>query len=28
MLRLMLDVNLGPALWLTQAMAQHMRRQG
>ncbi len=28
MLRLMLDVNLGPALWLTQAMAPHMRQQG
>ena len=27
-LRLMLDVNLGPALWLTQAMAPHMRQQG
>ena len=27
-LRLMLDVNLGPALWLTQAVAPHMRRQG
>ncbi len=28
MLRLMLDVNLGPALWLTQAMAPYMRQQG
>jgi NAD(P)-dependent dehydrogenase (short-subunit alcohol dehydrogenase family) len=28
MLRLMLDVNLGPALWLTQAVAPHMRQQG
>jgi NAD(P)-dependent dehydrogenase (short-subunit alcohol dehydrogenase family) len=27
-LRLMLDVNLGPALWLTQAAAPHMRRRG
>jgi len=27
-LRLMLDVNLGPALWLTQAVAPHMRQQG
>ena len=27
-LRLMIDVNLGPALWLTQAVAPHMRRQG
>lgn len=26
-LRLMLDVNLGPALWLSQAVAPHMRRQ-
>jgi len=26
--RLMLDVNLGPALWLTQAMAPHMRQAG
>jgi len=24
----MLDVNLGPALWLTQAVAPHMRQQG
>ena len=28
MLRLMIDVNLGPALWLSQAVAPHMRRQG
>ena len=28
MLRLMLDVNLGPALCLTQAAAPHMRQQG
>jgi len=28
MLRPMLDVNLGPALWLTQAVAPHMRQQG
>jgi NAD(P)-dependent dehydrogenase (short-subunit alcohol dehydrogenase family) len=27
-LRLMLDVNLAPALWLSQAVAPHMRRQG
>jgi NAD(P)-dependent dehydrogenase (short-subunit alcohol dehydrogenase family) len=27
-LRLMLDVNLGAALWLTQAVAPHMRQQG
>ena len=27
-LRLMLDVNLGPALWLSQAVAPHMRQQG
>ena len=27
-LRLMIDVNLGPALWLTQAVAPHMLRQG
>jgi NAD(P)-dependent dehydrogenase (short-subunit alcohol dehydrogenase family) len=27
MLRLMIDVNLGPALWLSQAVA-HMRQQG
>jgi NAD(P)-dependent dehydrogenase (short-subunit alcohol dehydrogenase family) len=25
-LRLMIDVNLGPALWLSQAVAPHMRR--
>jgi NAD(P)-dependent dehydrogenase (short-subunit alcohol dehydrogenase family) len=24
----MLDVNLGPALWLSQAVAPHMRQQG
>lgn len=28
MLRLMLDVNLGPALWLTRAVAPRMRQQG
>jgi NAD(P)-dependent dehydrogenase (short-subunit alcohol dehydrogenase family) len=28
MLSLMLDVNLGPALWLSQAVAPHMRQQG
>ena len=28
LLSLMLDVNLGPALWLSQAVAPHMRRQG
>jgi NAD(P)-dependent dehydrogenase (short-subunit alcohol dehydrogenase family) len=28
MLRLMLHVNLGPALWPTQAVASHMRQQG
>jgi NAD(P)-dependent dehydrogenase (short-subunit alcohol dehydrogenase family) len=28
MLSLMLDVNLGPALWLSQAVAPHMRRLG
>ncbi len=28
MLRLMLDVNLGPALWLSQAVAPHMQQQG
>jgi len=28
MLRLMIDVNLGPALWLSQAVAPHMRQQG
>jgi NAD(P)-dependent dehydrogenase (short-subunit alcohol dehydrogenase family) len=27
-LRLMLDVNLGPALWLTQAAAPYMRQRG
>jgi NAD(P)-dependent dehydrogenase (short-subunit alcohol dehydrogenase family) len=27
-LRLMIDVNLGPALWLTQAVVPHMQRQG
>ena len=27
-LRLMIDVNLGPALWLSQAVAPHMRRLG
>ena len=27
-LRVMIDVNLGPALWLTQAVAPHMRQQG
>ena len=27
-LRLMLDVNLGPALWLSQAVVPHMRRLG
>jgi len=27
-LRLMLDVNLGSALWLSQAVAPHMQRQG
>jgi NAD(P)-dependent dehydrogenase (short-subunit alcohol dehydrogenase family) len=27
-LRLMLDVNLGPALWLSQAVAPHMRQRG
>jgi NAD(P)-dependent dehydrogenase (short-subunit alcohol dehydrogenase family) len=27
-LRLMLDVNLGPALWLSQAAAPHMQRRG
>jgi hypothetical protein len=26
-LRLMIDVNLGPALWLSQAVAPHMQRQ-
>jgi NAD(P)-dependent dehydrogenase (short-subunit alcohol dehydrogenase family) len=28
MLRLMIDVNLGPALWLSQAVVPHMRQQG
>jgi NAD(P)-dependent dehydrogenase (short-subunit alcohol dehydrogenase family) len=27
-LQLMIDVNLGPALWLSQAVAPHMRHQG
>ena len=27
-LRLMIDVNLAPALWLTQAVVPHMQRQG
>lgn len=27
-LHLMIDVNLGPALWLSQAVAPHMQRQG
>jgi len=27
-LQLMMDVNLGPALWLSQAVAPHMRQQG
>ncbi len=27
-LQLMIDVNLGPALWLSQAVAPHMRQQG
>jgi 3-oxoacyl-[acyl-carrier protein] reductase len=27
-LRLMINVNLGPALWLSQAVAPHMQRQG
>jgi NAD(P)-dependent dehydrogenase (short-subunit alcohol dehydrogenase family) len=27
-LRLMLDVNLGPALWLSQAVAPHMQQHG
>ena len=26
--QLMIDVNLGPALWLSQAVAPHMQRQG
>jgi len=28
LLRLMIDVNLGPALWLSQAVAPHMQRRG
>ena len=28
LLRSMIDVNLGPALWLTQAVAPHMQQQG
>jgi NAD(P)-dependent dehydrogenase (short-subunit alcohol dehydrogenase family) len=28
LLRLMIDVNLGPALWLSQAVAPHMRQLG
>jgi NAD(P)-dependent dehydrogenase (short-subunit alcohol dehydrogenase family) len=28
LLRLMIDVNLGPALWLSQAVAPHMQRHG
>jgi NAD(P)-dependent dehydrogenase (short-subunit alcohol dehydrogenase family) len=28
MLRLMIDVNLGPALWLSQAVAPHMQQRG
>jgi NAD(P)-dependent dehydrogenase (short-subunit alcohol dehydrogenase family) len=28
LLRLMMDVNLGPALWLSQAVAPHMQQQG
>jgi NAD(P)-dependent dehydrogenase (short-subunit alcohol dehydrogenase family) len=27
-LQLMIDVNLGPALWLSQAVAPHMQQQG
>ena len=27
-LQLMIDVNLGPALWLSQAVTPHMRQQG
>lgn len=27
-LRLMMDVNLGPALWMTQAVAPHMKQRG
>jgi len=28
LLRLMIDVNLGPAVWLSQAVAPHMQQQG
>jgi NAD(P)-dependent dehydrogenase (short-subunit alcohol dehydrogenase family) len=28
LLQLMIDVNLGPALWLSQAVAPHMQQQG
>jgi NAD(P)-dependent dehydrogenase (short-subunit alcohol dehydrogenase family) len=28
LLRTMMDVNLGPALWLSQAVAPHMQRRG
>ena len=28
LLRLMMDVNLGPALWLSQAVAPHMQQRG
>jgi NAD(P)-dependent dehydrogenase (short-subunit alcohol dehydrogenase family) len=28
LLRLMIEVNLGPALWLSQAVAPHMQRSG
>jgi NAD(P)-dependent dehydrogenase (short-subunit alcohol dehydrogenase family) len=28
LLHLMMDVNLGPALWLSQAVAPHMQQQG
>jgi NAD(P)-dependent dehydrogenase (short-subunit alcohol dehydrogenase family) len=28
MLQLMIEVNLGPALWLSQAVAPHMQQQG
>lgn len=27
-LQLMVDINLGPELWMTQAVAPHMRQQG
>jgi hypothetical protein len=27
MLQLMIDVNLGPSLWLSQAAAPHVQRQ-